>query len=73
MSALDDVNAAIATLNTVAAELSVPAVESTADQFLASAVSTLTAAGYTVTPPTTPDDNGPETPAEESSDPSTEA
>lgn len=67
MSALDDVNAAIATLNTVVTELSTPVVETTADTVLAALVSSLQSAGYTVTAPEV------ETPAEDASEPTEES
>jgi len=70
MSAVDDVNTVIATLNTVVTELSNPVAESTADQVLAAIVPVLTAAGYTVTAPAAPEA---ETPAEDATDTSTEA
>jgi hypothetical protein len=74
MSVADDLKTVaddLTTLQGVVAQavtdLNVPATESVGDTFLAASVAALEAAGYTVTAPET------ETPAEDSTDPSTES
>ena len=81
MSVVDDLTAVQSDLTTVqtavsqaVTDLSVPATDSVGDQFLANAVSFLTGLGYTVTAPVAAvDDSATETPAEDATDPSTEA
>jgi hypothetical protein len=77
MSVLDDLTGIqndLQTLTTAVGQavtdLSVPAEDSVGDQVLAAIVPVLTAAGYTVTAPATPET---ETSAEDSTDPSPEA
>lgn len=60
MSALEDVQTAITSLTSAQTELSTPATESDGDKLLASTIESLTALGYTVTPPST--DTGEEVP-----------